>query len=237
MKASESLRIIRKTREDYNRIAPHFSDTRYDLWPELRPFCRFVKKGINILDWGCGNGRLILALKGKGIHYYGLDQSAELLKIARKKYAPEIKKGWVNFFSTSQRDKKFRPDFFDVAFLIASFHHLPDARSRMALLKNIYRELKPKGKIIITVWNMKSAWAEGKMKKDWKKIGEDDYLVPWKDPRGRKICDRYYHSFSPKELFDLLADAGFKVLDMGYDEPSPWSDRKSGRNITVVAKK
>ena len=90
--------IIHKTRQDYNLIAPRFSGTRYDLWEELKPFKRLVKNGQNILDWGCGNGRLLFLFLDKNIKYFGLDQSEELLKIAKGKWAKEIKLGKVKFF-------------------------------------------------------------------------------------------------------------------------------------------
>ena len=78
--------IISKTREDYNLIAKHFSNTRYDVWLELKQFEKYVKPGQKVLDWGCGNGRLLLMLREKGIKYFGLDQSDELIKIAKEKY-------------------------------------------------------------------------------------------------------------------------------------------------------
>ena len=42
--------IIHKTRDDYNRIAHHFSGTRSGLWGELLAFKKYIKDGYNILD-------------------------------------------------------------------------------------------------------------------------------------------------------------------------------------------
>ena len=55
----------------------------------------------------------------------------------KEKWANEIKSGQVNFFHTATRAKNFDKDFFDLAFLIASFHHLPDEKTRLALLNKI----------------------------------------------------------------------------------------------------
>ncbi|MBI5221358.1 MAG: class I SAM-dependent methyltransferase, partial [Candidatus Magasanikbacteria bacterium] len=137
----DSKAIIHKTREDYNLVASHFSVTRYELWEWLKPFKKLVKDGQNILDWGCGNGRLISLFEDKKIKYFGLDQSDELLKCAKEKWDKEIKIGKVKFFSTASRAKNFSPNFFDLAFLIASFHHLPDETTRLDILNKIYFEL------------------------------------------------------------------------------------------------
>ena len=227
----DSKAIIHKTREDYNLIAPKFSGTRFDLWEELRPFKKLVKDGQNILDWGCGNGRLNFLFKDNKIKYFGLDQSEELLKFAK-----EIGEGKVSFFHTATGDKHFDDNFFDLAFLIASLHHLPDEKTRLDLLNKIYKELKPAGKIIITVWNLESDWAQSKLEKDWEKMSENDFIIPWKNNKGELIVKRYYHHFSETELKDLLQRAGFKNIEMSYDSNVKFTG-KTGRNLVAIATK
>lgn len=228
--------IIHKTRQDYNRIAEHFSYTRYDLWDEIRPFIKYIKDGQNVLDWGCGNGRLLSLFTDKEIKYFGLDQSEGLLKIAKEKWSKEIKSRKAQFFSTASRPKIFDKDFFDLAFLIASFHHLPDDATRLKLLQKIYQELKPKGKIILTVWNFESDWAQSKLKKNWEKMNENDFIIPWKNGKGELIVKRYYHHFSQEELKSLLKRSGFKNIKMSYDSNVKFTG-KTGRNLVAVATK
>lgn len=237
MSRFDTTEIIHKTQEDYNRIAKYFSDTRQRLWTELEWLKKFVKNGQNILDWGCGNGRLIFLLKGKKVHYFGTDQSNGLLKIARKNFKKEIKEGWVKFYSTAKKKKKFSQNFFDLIFMIASFHHLPDKQSRLELLGDVYQQLKSSGKLIITVWNLESDWAKKKMDNSWEKIGENDFLIPWKNPQGEVIANRYYHHFSKEELVGLLKESGFKIESAEYGEKATWTDKKGGRNLIVVASK
>lgn len=237
MLKKEVNQIIHKTREDYNRIARYFSGTRQHIWSELKPFKRFIKNGDNVLDWGCGNGRLLSLLNDKKIKYFGVDQSGELLKIAKKEFGKEIKAGWVKFFSNAKKDKQFSEEFFDVVLMIASFHHLPDKKSRLNLLKKTFREMKKCAKLIITVWNLESDWAKEKMKKGWKMIGENDFLVPWKTPAGELLAERYYHHFSKEELSGLLAEAGFKIKSLEFGERAARPDKKGGRNLIAVAVK
>lgn len=237
MSRINTIEIIHKTREDYNRIAKYFSYTRQHLWTELEWLKKFVKNGQNILDWGCGNGRLVYLLENKNVNYFGTDQSVELLKIAKKSFKKEIKAGWVKFFSTASKKKKFPANFFDLVFMIASFHHLPDRQSRLDLLADMYKQLKPKGKLIITVWNLESDWAKNKINKDWKKIGDNDFLIPWKNPDGEVMVNRYYHHFSKEELSGLLKEAGFKIKSAEYGEKATWTDKKGGRNLIAVTQK
>ncbi len=233
--SKDDVRIIHKTREDYNRIARYFSNTREHAWPEFKYFRSFIKDGQNILDWGCGNGRLVFATEGKKIKYFGLDQSLGLIKIARKKFAEEVKNGKAKFICTGSRDKKFPADFFDVVFIIAALFHLPSEESRLALLKKIYKEMKPGAKLIVMVWNLASDWAKIKAKKDWEKIGENDFLIPWKNPEGELLANRYYHHFTPVELKGLLIKAGFKVKTMKFMKNGTWTDDKGGQNLIAVA--
>ncbi len=228
--------LIAQNREAYDRIAEHFSATRQQIWPEFKEFSAYLKNGQRILDWGCGNGRLLLMLENKKIEYFGVDQSKQLLKQARAEYAKAIKKGMVHFFCNAKRDKKFPPAFFDCAFMIASFFHLPDEKSRVQLLTNIYRELKPGGLLYISVWNLQSAWARLK-KKNWKRIAENDFIIPWRDQSGKVLAERYYHHFSRDELVACVERAGFMVQDTHFFSTRGWSDDKGGRNLILFAHK
>ena len=230
------LNIIQKTKDDYNKIAKHFAATRSRPWPEFSEFIAFLHSGQRILDWGCGSGRLLGSLP-KDISYFGIDQSIELIKVARALYAPEIKKGTAHFFCTARGEKKFSQEFFDIVFMIASFFHLPDENSRRALLAKTYRELKAGGRLIMLVWNLDSAWAqEAKAKKGWEKIGPNDFLIPWRNPKGKIEAMRYYHHFSEQELGALVKDAGFSIQKIAYSQGT-WRDDKGGRNLIVIATK
>ncbi len=228
--------LIRKTRDDYNQIARHFAATRTEPWGELEQCKSFVQNGQSVLDWGCGSGRLLSVFAGKKIKYVGLDQSRELIWIARRTYAGEIKNGRAQFFCTGSRAKYFPPRTFAAAFLIASFHHLPTPRSRLALLRHLFQELKPGGILFLTVWNLESKWAEAK-KSAWKEIALNDYLIPWKNAVGNVECERYYHHFSEAEITKLLEAAGFIVESVCFTTGTSVLDKKNGRNLVIVARR
>ena len=228
--------LIKKTRDDYNKIAKHFAKTRRHSWPEFSEFSAFFKSGQRVLDWGCGSGRLVMFLEGKKVEYFGVDQSIELIKIARRLYAKEVKAGQAHFYSSANKPKKFPKNYFDVACLIASFFHLPDEATRLALLNQIHGELKPGGKLVLIVWNLESDWAKTKAKTDWEKIGPNDFLIPWKNPQGKIEAMRYYHHFTQSELQMLLEESYFRIDKIGYGG-RVWSDHKVVRNLIVIASK
>jgi ubiquinone/menaquinone biosynthesis C-methylase UbiE len=227
--------LIKHNRLAYNRIAKNFSVTRSRGWPEFKEFTPLLSPGQRILDWGCGNGRLLEILT-QPCEYYGVDQSTGLLAQAKKLHATAIKAGWAHFYSTATKAKKFPANYFDLAFFIASFFHLPSPAARSALLKKTYRELTSGGRLCMTLWNLESAWAQTK-KPLWKQLGEHDYLIPWKNPAGKVVAERYYHHFTKEEIVGLLEAAGFVVERASFLDTTAWTDDKGGRNLIVIAKK
>lgn len=45
--------------EIYEKIAPHFSSTRYKPWPKIEAFLKGLEKGSVVADVGCGNGKYL----------------------------------------------------------------------------------------------------------------------------------------------------------------------------------
>jgi ubiquinone/menaquinone biosynthesis C-methylase UbiE len=228
--------IIKKTRDDYNRIASHFSLTRHEA-RELEQFTPFIYSGQRILDWGCGNGRLVYILQNKHVEYIGTDQSSGLLKQAEELFQKEIIEGWVKFICTENGEVEFPKNYFDLIFMIASFHHLPDEANRLQLLQKVFKEMKTDGKLIITVWNLESDWAKEKLEKGYKKMGENDYLVPWKTKEREVLVEKYYHHFTKEELSGLLSQAGFEVEEMYFESRGNKVGEKERRNLVVIASK
>ena len=66
--------------EVYDRIAPHFSHTRYKPWPKIEAFLKQLEAGSVVLDVGCGNGKYLGV--NPALHMVGIDRSLGLLKTA-----------------------------------------------------------------------------------------------------------------------------------------------------------
>lgn len=233
---NKSEKILNQVKEGYNRIAEHFSATRHAPWQEFKLFADYIKPGQKIIDLACGNGRFYKFLRDSDIKvdYYGLDNSANLIKIAKEKY-PEI----ADRFALGEMFRlPYQNSRFDLVICIASFHHLPDKKLRLKTLAEIYRVLNPGGYLLMTNWYWKHwhLWRNF-LGNFWQKKSLFDFFFPWKSADGAAQCFRYYHLFKKKELKKLFDKAGFKTIKLfPYFKLNKQSHQR-GVNIVSIAKK
>lgn len=230
-------------KQNYEEIADDFHETRKKyLWPELVKMADAVKDGDRVLDAGCGNGRLLEALKLKKIEYLGVDSSEKLIKIAKERFGAESD---IGFKAAEQITDSQFPILsfkfqvcdlvdlgtiselnFNYVFCAAVLHHLPGFEAQVNALKQLKNKIGPDGKIIITVWNF---WSQKKYRKKifkfalLKLIGKNkmdfgDILFDWKNSRGERLSKRYYHAFRKRELRRIFKAAGLKIEEMRKDE-------------------
>ncbi|KAL0038021.1 hypothetical protein WJX79_009793 [Trebouxia sp. C0005] len=69
----------------YNAIAPHFSSTRFAIWPKVRQFIDKLAPGSLVADVGCGNGKYFLVRQD--IAVLGSDRSSGLAEVAATRLA------------------------------------------------------------------------------------------------------------------------------------------------------
>ncbi|HPN96310.1 MAG TPA: methionine biosynthesis protein MetW [Candidatus Moranbacteria bacterium] len=65
MDNSQINKTLESLEAGYNRIAMKFSDTRKFFWRDLEFIADYVDSGDKVLDFGCGNGRLLKIIKNK----------------------------------------------------------------------------------------------------------------------------------------------------------------------------
>jgi len=217
--------ILKKTQQDYNLIAEHFSQKRQFIWSGLQPFLNLVKPGNKVLDIGCGNGRLYGALKGKKVDYLGIDFSEKLLAIAEKQY-PQAK---FKLADISKKKSWQSLENFDVCLCIAVLHHFPNHQKQLKIIQAIRQTLKPKGILILSVWNLwqKRFWKMHCRQLPWKikKGYQFRWLqIPYKTTQGPTV-NRFYYAFTPWELKKLAKKAGFRIEKI-----------TRGRNFYLVAR-
>jgi ubiquinone/menaquinone biosynthesis C-methylase UbiE len=225
------MNFIKQNKEVYNKIAKLFSKTRKFLWYDLEPLVKYTKNGDKILDLGCGNGRLYQLFQGLSIEYIGVDQSEGQIETAREKY-PDL-----DFKVAEMRDLPFEDDFFDNIYCIATFHHLPDEKTRLEALAEMKRVLKSGGRIMFTNWNLHSKSAGKYVEKGKWKIQEgsdSDFLVPWLTQEGEVLGERYYYGFKFDELEKLFEKADLKLEEQYYTKKGKKSSLEEGNNIVSV---
>lgn len=224
-------KILQETEDGYDLMAGKFSETRKYFWRGLEFIADYAKEEDKLLDFGCGNGRLLELFFNKKIDYLGVDISRKLINTAKEKYPNKAN----SFQKISNSDSLSLPgESFNTIFSIAVFHHFPSKKYREDVAKELYRITKKEGHIIITIWNL---WQKKYIKnifKNWlgKLKGDNDMdwndcYVSFTDNEGKKF-QRYHHAFTKRELCELFSDAGFNI------EKCEIIDK---RNILLIGKK
>jgi len=210
------------------------------------------KKTLNILEFGCGSGRLLAQLtqlKDIKINYTGIDISKNLLNFAKKQIPPTNKNIKATFLCDDivHAITTLPQESFDFVIGIASFQHISTVKERFFLIKNIYRILNYEGKLIMTNRSF-SLWFIKKFKKEMfsalRKYGSslgkhewNNIFIPRKD--GKTTSKRFYHIFTLRELKKLITLSGFTLQTIGYLDNqgvlnAHW---KPSKNSLVIANK
>ena len=131
--------------EVYEKIAPHFSNTRYKPWPKIEAFLNSMPPGSLNLDVGCGNGKY-LHVNAKNIVNIGTDRSFNLVDLAMEK-----NKGNSTFVCDSL-SLPVRSNTLDSCISIAVIHHFSTVSLRVKAIKEMARVLRIGGKLLVLVW-------------------------------------------------------------------------------------
>jgi len=206
----------------YDSIAKEWNCTRQNFWGEFE-FARGLLNSKKILDAGCGNGRLIRWLRESGFtgEYLGVDNSKELLKLAKKNFPNER----FEFYDLREFQKKGNTN---AIFCIAVLHHLRSEGERLRVLKNFHASLQKDGKIFLTVWNLFQPRFFHHLFKSRSRDCEIEFAKKGK---------RFIHAFSKRELKNLLKRAGFQKAEVFYARHSRKTNFLRGRNLIAIARK
>lgn len=147
---------LEEIKEYWDRMALTYNDSRavQRRREEIEYLAEYVisnlkiKKGMNVLDVCCGNGFITSIVAQRGCSIMALDLSSEMLKRA----SDAAKGSQINNVQYIQGDASNLPladHIFDVAYCLGSFHILPSYAHAEAVLKELQRVTKPKGKILI----------------------------------------------------------------------------------------
>jgi len=232
--------LLNKVKNDYNQIAEEFSNTRHRAWEEISFLFDYIKSDDRVLDSGCGNGRYLPLIRERGGQYFGIDNSEELVRIAKSRYPGE------NFQVADVLQLPFEDNFFDKIYCLAVLHHIPSKELRLRFFEEAKRVLKQGGLLILTVWKFKR-WQErvlllkynilrvlGKPRRrasslrGWSKMEKNDLFLPW-----QKEIPRYYHCFSENELTGLAKEVGLEIVKIGVVS----NERGNRNNIYLVVQK
>ncbi len=183
----------------WDKIAPSWNLRRTKIPEEVLDFINSLPKTTTkqtLLDFGCGTGRNFIKLPNTKL--YATDFSKEMIKRAEKK-AKSLKID-AEFKQTSTDNLPFKDNFFDIIICYAVIHCINSKKAREKALHEIYRTVKPRGKVLLSAWSKNSPRLKNKDK---------ETEVPW--TINDKKIKRYTYIYDSKELEDLVKKIGFKI--------------------------
>ena len=147
---------IDKLRDVYNRSAPDYDTSRYEDHPSKRLYLRVANESyihniphsspLRILDFATGTGRLSLVLGNSNHELISVDISEEMIRIAKRKVS-QCGGAKISFCMADGLSLPFAPNTFD--YVVASkFFHLIDHQYHSEFLRELFRVLKPHGRIV-----------------------------------------------------------------------------------------
>lgn len=121
--------------DDYNVFTPEASSRLVDAFEELSA----LRPRARVADLGCGSGTFTALLTRRGYDCVGLDISAKLVAVGRRKYPA------IEFVEGDIERLPFPDASFDGVLLSGVVHHFPDP-SRCAA--EVCRVLRPQGRFV-----------------------------------------------------------------------------------------
>jgi SAM-dependent methyltransferase len=200
-----------------------------------------LRRNERVIDLGCGPGGLARTLRGRGVHYTGVDSSRKLIRFARRHNGGD----GVRFLCGDVTHVPIHPDVtaasFDAAVFLLSLQDIdPLARAIAAAAW----ALRPGGRLVVLMTHpcfrvpRQSGWGwDSRRKLHYRRV--DRYLTvldvpmqPHSDGRG---TTRSFHR--PLSAYvDALAGAGF-LIDALREMPAPVriapSDRAGNADIPL----
>jgi tRNA (uracil-5-)-methyltransferase TRM9 len=205
----------------YSKFAGDFAATRQSWPPGFQSILPYLAPAFNVLDLGCGNGRLLRFLVATGWRgrYLGLDSSAGLLAIAETqtselpqaqvelREADLLQSGWADLVTGP------RPD---AAAALAVLHHIPGQSVRANFVAEAAACLVPGGMLIMSTWQFMSTPRLRDHILPWARVGlsdadvePGDYLLSW----GQGAAgERYCAAIDETELRSTAEAAGMSTV-------------------------
>ncbi|MCX7957122.1 MAG: class I SAM-dependent methyltransferase [Endomicrobia bacterium] len=149
-----------------------------------------------LLDAGCGTGLITLKLAPYVKTVYGIDHSPKSIDILLDKINKnDLSNVYVKIGDIC--DLPFEGNFFDKIVSTGVIQHIPSLELRAKVIKEFFRVLKPKGRVVFTVYR-------------WKGMIRDKKEGYWSG-------GLYYYAFSADEIYGIMREIGYeniKVMHM-----------------------
>ncbi|WHT47548.1 class I SAM-dependent methyltransferase [Sporosarcina thermotolerans] len=125
------------------------TDIPYDAYVELLSLSLDGLKNRRIIDIGCGTGLLSVKLAKAGADVTGIDLSADMLEVAKKR-ANALSMP-IQFIEQPMQEIEGTPEYDGAVIAIDSLNYLPDRESVLQTFKGIHSILKNGGLLMFDV--------------------------------------------------------------------------------------
>lgn len=243
--------------EWYDRI--HVRDDDLPFWTEEARV-----SGGPVLELGCGTGRVAIPIAQTGIHVVGLDNSRELLRIARTKARNlRLSRDQIQFMYGDMRRFSLKQQFSLVCIPFNSFLLLLSVAEQFQALLAIRKHLIPSGRLIIDIFvpdldrlvsdqgvepskgeriesdsDQQLILREQSFCDNFNQIITARNIIEQRDPEGKlaqTVLKEYQLRYIHRfEMQHLLAAAGYNVLDIYGSYERHSLDEEDPRMIWVA---
>ena len=108
-------------------------------------------RGLKVLDVGCGNGYVLFQYARNGAEVTGVDLTSTAIDVSRKRFALGGQAG--TFVEIDGEHLPFLDDHFDIVCSMGVLHHISKPET---IVDEIYRVLKPGGRLIVMLYHRHS---------------------------------------------------------------------------------
>ena len=184
---------------DIDRVIETGRYVRGDLFVALAK--REFKAGAQVLDYGCGPGRLSLLLAQQGFAVHGVDTSDGMVEQARRIVRPGLT---MDFATIQQADEALPAQAYDAIVCSSVIEYVPDAST---LLQGFHRALRADGRLLISYANASSHYRQQWMKQH---------------SAGNPMAPSQQHVWTWPEFSALLGRNGFAAVTRPryYESPA-----------------
>lgn len=149
-------------RIDFDSFA-RFHDDDYRDYAEDIPLVLKTAQGAGgaALELGCGAGRVLIPLARAGCRVIGVDSSAALLAVARRKASQEECASRIKLVHGDMTTFQLGDTEIDFAFVVCNtLMHLTTQAEQLMALENAHRHLRMGGQLLIDLFNPDVAYLE-----------------------------------------------------------------------------
>lgn len=133
--------------EYYDRLREH--DQSIEFQNKLHEYKAFARK--RVLDVGSGNGYVLSKYALEGADVYGVDITQVSINLCKKRF--ELLGLKSNFFVGNAEELPLDNEYFDCVCSMGVLHHVPNPPKA---IEEIYRVLKPGGRVILMFYHRNS---------------------------------------------------------------------------------